>query len=49
MNANATNDEFAPAHDDQNLATWNRQRTIEELRNFVNTKHALLPEGIDIE
>jgi len=49
MNIVATNNEFAPAHNDQNLATWNRQRTTEELRNFINTKHALLPEGIDVE
>lgn len=31
------------------LASWNRERTIEELRSFVNTRHALLPDSIDIE
>lgn len=31
------------------LASWNRERTIEELRSFVNSRHALLPDSIDIE
>ena len=31
------------------IATWTRQRTSEELRAFVNTRHALLPDSIDIE
>jgi len=32
-----------------NLATWSRQRTMEEMRSFVNARHALLPDTIDIE
>ena len=34
---------------DQNLelATWNRARTSEELINFINQRHADLPDDID--
>lgn len=31
------------------MASWNRERTLEELRSFVNSRHALLPDSIDIE
>ena len=31
------------------LASWNRERTVEELRSFVNSRHALLPDSIDVE
>jgi hypothetical protein len=31
------------------LATWNRQRTDEELRDFINTHHSNLPDNLDIE
>jgi hypothetical protein len=31
------------------LASWNRPRTSEELRNFINSRHAKLPEGISVE
>jgi hypothetical protein len=31
------------------LATWNRPRTNEELRSFINNHHDRLPEGIEIE
>jgi len=31
------------------LATWNRPRTSSELRSFVESRHASLPEGISIE
>lgn len=31
------------------LATWNRARSSEELQNFINRHHELLPEGISIE
>lgn len=33
----------------EELATWNRPRTSEELQNFINGHHALLPEGISLE
>lgn len=31
------------------LATWNRQRSDEELQSFINTHHNNLPDNIDIE
>lgn len=30
-------------------ASWNRQRTLEELRSFVERHHESLPAGIDLE
>lgn len=30
------------------LATWDRMRSSEELRTFVDVKHALNPEMLDI-
>lgn len=49
MNTYTADTESVTANDNLSLATWNRQRTIDELRSFVNTKHALLPDGIEIE
>ena len=37
------------ANDVFRLDSWNRTRSIDELRSFVNDRHALIPEGIDIE
>ena len=31
------------------LDTWNRPRTIEELRSFVNLRHSLLPDTVEVE
>lgn len=31
------------------LSTWNRERTSDELRNFVNSRHAALPDDTEIE
>lgn len=31
------------------LATWNRQRSSQELQNFINTRHATLPDDTEIE
>lgn len=31
------------------LATWNRPRTSDELRSFVDAHHAALPDDLDIE
>ena len=44
-----TNSDAGNFSDSQDLATWNRERSIEELRNFVNMRHALLPDTIEIE
>ena len=44
-----TNSDAENFSDSQDLATWNRERSIEELRHFVNMRHSLLPDSIDIE
>lgn len=31
------------------LATWNRPRTSDELRSFVESRHSALPDSLDIE
>ena len=31
------------------LATWNRQRTSEELQSFINSHHDRLPDSVEIE
>jgi hypothetical protein len=31
------------------LATWNRQRSSEELQDFINSHHDALPDNIEIE
>lgn len=31
------------------LATWNRPRSSEELRQFVDVRHSRLPEGFEVE
>jgi hypothetical protein len=35
--------------DDFGLDTWNRPRSIEELRNFVNARHSTLPDSLEVE
>lgn len=32
-----------------NLATWERERTTEELKAFVDSRHAALPDDTEIE
>ena len=31
------------------LASWARERTVDELRGFVNHRHSLLPDDIEVE
>jgi hypothetical protein len=31
------------------LATWNRPRTSDELRGFIETHHAALPDDTELE
>jgi hypothetical protein len=31
------------------LATWNRPRSSDELRNFVDSHHERLPDNMDVE
>lgn len=35
--------------DNSELATWNRPRSTEELRSFVDARHALIPDSVSIE
>lgn len=35
--------------DSNELVTWARERTVDELRSFVNRRHSLLPADIDVE
>ncbi len=35
--------------DSLEFASWNRQRTVEELRSFVDRHHELLPADIDVK
>jgi hypothetical protein len=49
MNTLSANLEADTVNDSQELATWNRPRTSEELQNFITSHHASLPEGISIE
>lgn len=31
------------------LSSWNRPRTSDELQNFIETRHAALPDDLEIE
>lgn len=31
------------------LSTWNRERSDDELRSFIATRHAALPDNISVE
>lgn len=46
LSASFDADTVAPSAE---LASWNRPRTSEELQNFVNAHHAMLPDNISIE
>lgn len=35
--------------DNLTLATWNRERSSEELVSFITSKHLALPDDIEIE
>ncbi|HMH70073.1 MAG TPA: hypothetical protein VK502_01640 [Candidatus Saccharimonadales bacterium] len=32
-----------------NLASWNRQRTSDELQSFIRTHHDKLPDSVEVE
>jgi len=49
MELNSTNIESVTVSDILNLASWNRQRTSEELQDFIRTHHNRLPEDTEIE
>ena len=31
------------------LATWNRERSSQELQSFINSRHATLPDNTELE
>ena len=37
------------AEDTLQMSSWNRERTIDELRSFVETRFASLPDHDDVE
>lgn len=45
----AANNEAVTPNDSLELATWNRPRTSEELREFIVSHHDRLPSDISIE
>lgn len=49
MDATMTDASSGLLNDSLGLATWNRERTSDELRRFVAVRHAALPNDIDIE
>lgn len=49
MDMPAADIEAVTVSDILNLATWNRQRSTEELQAFVSTRHAALPDDTEIE
>ena len=38
----------ATLSDTVDLASWNVERTTEQLRSFIDTKHAALPNDIEL-
>jgi len=49
MDMQAADIEPVTVSDILDLATWNRQRTSEELRSFINSHHDRLPDSVEIE
>lgn len=49
MDMQAADVEAVTVSDILDLATWNRPRSTEELRAFVDSHHANLPDDTEIE
>jgi len=49
MDMQAADIEPVTVSDILDLATWNRQRTSQELQSFINSHHDRLPDSIEIE
>lgn len=49
MDAQSSGIEQVTLTDILQLATWNRERSDDELRNFIDTRHAALGDGEEIE
>lgn len=48
MNSQETIGEAVSFSEILDLATWNRQRSDEELRAFIDRRHASLPDDLEI-
>ena len=48
MDKSTTDVEPVTVSDILGLDTWNRERSSEELKGFINSKHALLPSDVDL-
>jgi hypothetical protein len=48
MDTTTTDAEIGDFSDSFGLATWNRPRSTEELQDFINRRHELLPDTIDL-
>ena len=48
METTATDAEIGDFSDAFGLATWNRQRSTEELKEFVDRHHEMIPDTIDL-
>ena len=49
MESAAADNASAVLSDAFGLATWNRPRTSEELKSFINSHHDRLPDDLEIE
>ena len=49
MDAQSSGIEQVTLTDILQLATWNRERSDDELRNFIDTRHAALGDSEEIE
>lgn len=49
MDMPAADIEAVTVSDILNLATWNRQRTSEELQAYIRSRHISLPDDTEIE
>lgn len=48
MQTQSSDGDVATTSDAVQLATWNIQRTSEQLHSFITTRHAALPDTIDL-
>ena len=49
MEMPAADIEAVTVSDILNLATWNRERSSDELQAFISSRHAALPDNTEIE
>jgi hypothetical protein len=49
MEYTSTNIESVTVSDILDLASWNRQRSTEELQSFIRTHHDRLPDDTELE